>query len=154
MNKSLFIISSIVSFFSCNNPEKMKQDFNTIGNQDQLITRQLSDIDESGFSHNAFIWMKDDASKEERQQFLDDFKKLTDIPEVYRVSFGFPKESLSKEAKYDVVWLCHFKSKADYKVYEKHPLHKAFVSKYMSRWKRVVVYDKNEKSGTVHHYKM
>ncbi|WP_459209213.1 Dabb family protein [Aquimarina rhabdastrellae] len=132
----------------------MEEEFKKIGEQQKLISHQIGSKDESGFSHNAFIWLGDNASEAERKQFFEDFKKLAELPEVYKVSFGFPKEGLPKEEQFDVVWLCHFKSKTDYHTYTQHPIHKRFVDDYLPRFKKVLVFDKYEKTGKVSSYQL
>lgn len=100
--------------------------------------------DETGFIHTVFFWMKEDVTQEAIKEFNNvGLKELAKIESLYKCYYG-PPAGTSRDVidgSYTVAWVCHFKNAEDEALYQKDPLHLAFIEKYKDLWDKVVVYD-------------
>ncbi len=94
--------------------------------------------------HQAFFWLKNPGSAEDRAALIAGLKTLSDIPEIHALSIGIPASTESRDvvdASFDVLETMVFISLEDQKTYQDHPIHQAFIAACGHLWERVVVYD-------------
>jgi len=94
--------------------------------------------------HHVFFWLKNAASKEDRDQLIAGVKTLVKIETVRELRVGV----VAGTEKRDVVdnsWavseLMFFSDLAGQAVYQTHPIHLEFIKNCGHLWERVIVYD-------------
>lgn len=94
--------------------------------------------------HHVLFWLNDPGSASDRAALCAGLRALKDIPEIRSIHIGGPAATDSRDvvdSTYDVSELLVFDTIDDQKIYQDHPLHRAFVEEYGHLWRRVVVYD-------------
>jgi len=94
--------------------------------------------------HHVFFWLKNPASKEDRDKLIAGVKTLAKIPLVREIRVGVVA-STEKRDVVDNSWavseLMFFSDLAGQAGYQDHPIHKKFVETCSPLWEKVVVYD-------------
>lgn len=94
--------------------------------------------------HHVFFWLKNPASKAERDQLIAGIKSLAAIETVRSMHVAVPASTEQREVvdnSYHVSELLGFDDVAGQDAYQVHPLHKKFVDEHQHLWSKVVVYD-------------
>ena len=94
--------------------------------------------------HHVLFWLKRPGSAEDRDQLIAGLRTLADIPVVRSLHIGVPASTEQRgvvDGSFDVSELMAFDSVADEKIYQDHPIHRAFVARCEHLWDRVRVYD-------------
>lgn len=94
--------------------------------------------------HHVFFWLKNPASKTDRDKLIAGVKALGKIEQVRQIHVGVPADTEKREVvenSYSVSELLYFDSLADQKTYQDHPLHQKFIQEHSMLWDKVVVYD-------------
>jgi hypothetical protein len=94
--------------------------------------------------HHVFFWLKNPASKEDRDQLIAGVKTLAKIETVRELRVGV----VANTEKRDVVdnsWavseLMFFSDLAGQATYQNHPVHLEFIKNCSHLWEKVIVYD-------------
>ena len=114
-NKSIWILLIGVFFFSCNrNIEKIKA-------TDSSTVEQAS-VEQFKFVHVVYFTLKE---KADIDLLIKEIKKLKAIEVLHNLEIGTFADLGDKRAlsQYDLVMQMDFKSRADYEIYQIHPLH-------------------------------
>ena len=94
--------------------------------------------------HHVFFWLKNPNSKEDLQQLIDGLQTLEKIETVKQIHIGV-LASTEKREVVDTSWqvseLLFFDDLEGQLIYQKHPIHLAFVEKCGHLMAKVVVYD-------------
>jgi hypothetical protein len=95
------------------------------------------------FVHHVFFWLKSPDNAADRDLFLKEIAKMKRIPTIIEVAIGqpagTPRDVVDNSWTFD--WLVTFKNKADWQVYNDHPLHLQFIKNASHLWNKVQVYD-------------
>ena len=100
--------------------------------------------DKPMLSHHVFFWLKNPASKADRDKLIEGLRTLTKIETVRQTHIGIPASTEKRpviDSSYSVSELFFFDDIAGEKTYQDHPIHKKFVETYSPLWEKVVVYD-------------
>jgi hypothetical protein len=105
---------------------------------------QEAKLEEPGFIHVVYFWMKEDAPDTAVDQLIADCKQyLGEIKTVDGLYVGRPAgtEREVVDNSYGVNLIIHFKNKVAHDFYQQAPLHKEFIERNQEHWDRVQVYD-------------
>ncbi len=94
--------------------------------------------------HHVFFWLKQAGNAADKQALLEGVQSLKAIKEIKQLFIGTAAPTEQRDvvdSSYDVSELLFFDTVADQKIYQDHPVHKAFVEKYSPLWQKVIVYD-------------
>ena len=95
--------------------------------------------------HNAYFWLREDLSADERSTFEAELRLLAEsayIDKAYTGSTAPTPEREVTDHSFDYATSFHFKDLSDHESYQKDcPNHMRFVSKCKSYFKKVIVYD-------------
>lgn len=94
--------------------------------------------------HHVFFWLKNPASKEDRDKLIAGLESLRKINVIRKLHIGVPASTEKRDVvdnSFQVSELMFFDSVADQKTYQDHPIHQKFVADCSHLWERVVVYD-------------
>ena len=94
--------------------------------------------------HHVLFWLKRPGSAADREQLIAGLRTLAEIPVVRSLDIGVPASTAQRgvvDGSFDVSELMVFDSVADEKIYQDHPIHRAFVAQCEHLWERVQVYD-------------
>lgn len=100
-------------------------------------------VDESGFIHTVFFWMREGITEAERTKFEKGLQSLSQIETVERFYWGKAAGTAREvvDNSYDYALVIHFKDAAGQDAYQPHDIHQKFVSDANNLWEKVVVYD-------------
>jgi len=94
--------------------------------------------------HHVFFWLKNPASKADRDKLVAGVKTLSKIPTVKELHVGVVA-STEKRDVVDNSWgvseLMFFNDLEGQALYQTHPIHLEFIKNYSQLWEKVVVYD-------------
>ena len=94
--------------------------------------------------HHVFFWLQTPGSAEDRDQLIAGLRTLEEIPVVRSLQIGVPASTEQRDvvdSSFDISELMVFDTVDDQKIYQDHPIHRAFVAKCARLWRKVVVYD-------------
>jgi hypothetical protein len=94
--------------------------------------------------HHVFFWLKNPASKEDRDKLIAGLQTLKKIETVRRIHIGLPASTELRsvvDASYSVSELLFFDDLDGQKIYQDHPIHKKFIEDCSHLWEKVIVYD-------------
>ena len=94
--------------------------------------------------HHVLFWLKRPGSSADREELIAGLRTLAKIPVVRKLEIGVPASTEQRgvvDGSFDVSELMVFDTVADEKIYQDHPIHRAFVAKCEHLWSKVVVYD-------------
>lgn len=100
-------------------------------------------IEENGFIHHVYFWLKNPESKENRNELVAGLKKLSHVTTIQSFHIGMPAATNRDviDSTYSVSWLLLFKNKEDQDSYQADPIHLKFVEECAHLWSKVIVYD-------------
>jgi hypothetical protein len=94
--------------------------------------------------HHVFFWLKNPASKEDRDQLITGVKTLSKIETVRELRVGIVANTEKRDVV-DDTWavseLMFFSDLAGQATYQTHPVHLEFVKNYSHLWQKVIVYN-------------
>ena len=94
--------------------------------------------------HSVYFWLKDELSSGEMDEFRAGLETLKKIEVARDVQIGTPAETAPRpvlDASYDAGLVVLLDDVAAHDAYQAHPLHQAFLEKFASYWRKVLVYD-------------
>jgi Stress responsive A/B Barrel Domain len=94
--------------------------------------------------HQAFFWLKNPGSTENRAALVAGLRTLSAIPQIRALSIGVCAETEGRDvvdSSYDVLETMVFANLEDQATYQTHPVHLAFIAACEHLWERVLVYD-------------
>jgi hypothetical protein len=94
--------------------------------------------------HQAFFWLKNPESSEDRAILIAGLRTLSAIPQIRALSIGVRADTEARDvvdASYDVLETMVFANMEDQASYQTHPVHQAFIAACGHLWERVLVYD-------------
>ncbi len=94
--------------------------------------------------HQAFFWLKNPGSADDRAALIAGLQTLSAVPELRALSIGTPAPTEARDVvdgSFDVLETMVFASLEDQKTYQDHPVHQAFIAACSHLWDRVLVYD-------------
>ncbi|MEM0993201.1 MAG: Dabb family protein [Bacteroidota bacterium] len=109
-----------------------------------LADAQASTEQDGKFIHTVYIWMKEDLTTAERDQFETAVQSLGEIESVRQFYWGRPADSEARavvDHSYDYALAIHFDDLAGHDIYQPHEIHQAFVANNADLWTKVKVYD-------------
>jgi len=99
------------------------------------------------FVHNVYFWT-DDLSDDEREEFEDGLRSLTEIDRVQDAFVGTPagtdRDVVDNSYAYNLMLI--FDSETDQQGYQEHPTHLDFVDNCSAYWTEVRVFDTIERN--------
>lgn len=98
-------------------------------------------------AHHVFFWLKNPDSKDDLNQLVEGVKSLGKIETVKKIHVGVVASTEKREVvdnSWHVSELLFFDDLEGQAVYQKHPIHLAFVEKCSHLMAKVVVYDAME----------
>ncbi len=100
-------------------------------------------IEENGFIHHVYFWLKNPENHSDFEQLIDGLTKLSKVKTIQQFHMGKPAATRRDviESGYSVSWLLLFKHKEDQDSYQVDPIHLKFVDECAHLWRKVVVYD-------------
>lgn len=99
---------------------------------------------DAGLVHHVFFWLRNPASAADRDALIAGLQTLRQIDVIRGLRIGVPAPTEQRDvvdASFDVSELMFFANAADQKLYQDHPVHRAFVARCEQLWRKVVVYD-------------
>jgi hypothetical protein len=94
--------------------------------------------------HHVFFWLKNPASKEDRDQLIVGVKTLSKIETVRELRVGVVANTEKRDVV-DDTWavseLMFFSDLAGQATYQTHPIHLEFIKNYSHLWEKVIVYN-------------
>ena len=99
--------------------------------------------------HTVYFWLDRTLDSRQINRFRHALQSLEAIPSVRQIAVGKPAPSArpAVDVTYDFGLMTVFEGKDGHRVYQEHPLHKAFLEHYKVFWKKVVIYDFQTKSA-------
>jgi hypothetical protein len=98
--------------------------------------------------HTVFFWLHPDLSNEHRALFVEELKRLTQIPYLASASACVPAKTPARpivDHTYDFSLQIKFTSHGDHDYYQAEcPDHTRFVQTCKLMWSKVVIYDMEE----------
>ncbi|AQR72983.1 stress responsive alpha-beta barrel domain-containing protein [Sphingomonas sp. LM7] len=94
--------------------------------------------------HHVFFWLKNPGSAADREALVSGLRTLAGIEVIRDLQIGVPASTEQRDvvdSSFDISELMVFDNVVDQKVYQDHPLHKAFVANCEHLWRKVIVYD-------------
>jgi hypothetical protein len=94
--------------------------------------------------HSVFFWLKADISEEDKENFVNFFEALREIPEVQTLRYGKPAATNPRpvvDHSFTYNLLVTFANIEAINVYETHPIHLDAIEKYKHLWTKVLVMD-------------
>ncbi len=138
----------LLFLIACNQPDPQLQSKLTALEEKLAVAEKAltqASVDETGFIHSVFFWMKKDVTEEQKATFAKDgLGALATISANYKTYIGPPAMTPRAEVvdnSYDFALICHFKDRAAHDKYQVDPIHRQFIEKYKDLWERVQVYD-------------
>lgn len=106
-------------------------------------TMQATTEMKTGFIHHVFFWLKDPASRADRDKLVEGLVALSKVKTIRSFHIGKPADTNRDviERGYAVSWLLFFENDADQASYQSDPVHLNFVKEYSHLWSKVIVYD-------------
>ncbi|MBB5634778.1 hypothetical protein HDE68_000663 [Pedobacter cryoconitis] len=104
----------------------------------------LRNAEEFPVVHHVFFWLKNPASKTDRDQLIAGVKALSVIETVQKLKVGIVASTEKREVvdnSWAVSELVFFKDLAGQATYQTHPLHLEFIKNFSHLWEKVIVYD-------------
>lgn len=95
-------------------------------------------------NHTVFFWLKDTVTTEERTAFEKDLRGLEAIPGIEQFEVGQPAPTPHRpviENSYDFALMTLVADVEAQDVYQQHPIHQDFVTKWKPHFEKIVVYD-------------
>ena len=96
------------------------------------------------FVHQVFFWHIESTNPQDRENMkIDGELLLKKIPGVRHLWVGRPAMTPREvvDNSYDLGLCIIFDDRPALDVYQEHPLHKEFMSRYKHTWKRLQIYD-------------
>lgn len=94
--------------------------------------------------HHVFFWLKNPASKEDRDKLVAGVKTLAKIETVRELRVGIVADTEKRDVV-DKSWavseLMFFSDLAGQAAYQNHPIHLEFIKNHSHLWEKVIVYD-------------
>jgi hypothetical protein len=94
--------------------------------------------------HHALFWLKNPGSSADIAKLQEGLKTLAAVPHIKKLHIGTLASTEKRDVvdtSWDVSEIMHFANTEAQKMYQDHPIHKAFVENYSHLWAKVVVYD-------------
>ena len=100
-------------------------------------------IEENGFIHHVYFWLKNPKSEEDFRQLINGLKKLSHVATIQSFHIGKPASTSRDviDSTYSISWLLLFKSKEDQDSYQTDPVHLKFIEECAHLWNKVLIYD-------------
>jgi hypothetical protein len=100
-------------------------------------------INNDGFIHHVFFWLKNRESKDDLQQLIEGLKSLSLAPTIKEFHIGKPAATNRDviDRSWSVSWLLLFDNKEDQDIYQTDPVHFKFIKDCSHLWQKVLVYD-------------
>ncbi|HEY5367815.1 MAG TPA: Dabb family protein [Hanamia sp.] len=100
-------------------------------------------IEENGFIHHVYFWLKNPESHSDFEQLIDGLQKLSKVKTIQQFHIGKPAATRREviDSTYSVSWLLVFEDKDGHDSYQVDPIHLKFVEECAPLWSRVVIYD-------------
>ncbi len=96
--------------------------------------------------HNVYFWLRKDLRGDQFTNFRIALETLKSIESAETFYIGSPAEIEKRKVVVDTYDYCLtviFKNSSAHDTYQVDPLHKEFVRKYESYWKRVKIFNSN-----------
>src|ERR1700744_915438 len=94
--------------------------------------------------HHVFFWLKNPASKEDRDKLVEGVRTLSKIETVRELRVGIVANTEKRDVV-DDTWavseLMFFSDLAGQATYQTHPIHLEFIKNYSHLWQKVIVYN-------------
>lgn len=94
--------------------------------------------------HSVYFWLKGNLSEDQTIAFREGLESLRKIETVASIHIGTPAKTEERaviDNSYSFALVVLFQSLEAQDLYQVHPLHQAFLGKFASSWKKVLVYD-------------
>lgn len=93
--------------------------------------------------HTVYLWLKEESDAALRAAFAADCHGLLSIPHIAQGWVGTPAATRDQviDHSYDQALMLHFADQAAHDAYQEHPLHSAFVARYLPHFAQVKVFD-------------
>ena len=94
--------------------------------------------------HHVFFWLKNPASKTDRDQLISGLQTFKKIKTVRKIHIGVPAATEDRSvvvSSYSVSELLFFDGVEEQKAYQDDPIHQQFIKDCGHLWEKVVVYD-------------
>ncbi|WP_338846479.1 Dabb family protein [Massilia sp. W12] len=93
--------------------------------------------------HAVYLWLKEESDAALRAEFAADCRALLAIPHIAQGWVGTPASTRDQviDHSYEQALMLHFADLAAHDAYQEHPLHHAFVARYLPHFAQVKVYD-------------
>jgi hypothetical protein len=100
-------------------------------------------INNDGFIHHVFFWLKNAESKDDLEQLIEGLKTLSMAPTIKEFHIGKPAATNRDviDRSWSVSWLLLFDNKEDQDIYQTDPVHLKFINDCSHLWQKVLVYD-------------
>lgn len=100
-------------------------------------------MEENGFIHHVFFWLKKPESQADLKQLVDGLKKLSEAKAIQQFHIGKPASTRREviDSTYSSSWLLVFKDKDGHDSYQVDPIHLKFVEECSHLWSKVMIYD-------------
>lgn len=98
-------------------------------------------------AHHVFFWLKNPASKTDRDKLIAGLKTLEKIETVKSLHIGLPADTEKRDVvdnSYSVAEVIFFDGVEGQNTYQSHPIHVKFVEECSHLWEKVLVYDSVE----------
>jgi len=100
------------------------------------------------FHHTVHFWLREDLTDDQRRQFIEAVKRLSNSDHVRSVRVGTPAgtDRPVVDNSYDVQLLAIFDDRAAHDAYQsaEDPVHADFIATYKDFWTKVLIYDSAE----------
>lgn len=147
--KSILLFSLLPFLFaSCQNAADtaaMQKDLDALTAQIEQMNAEkaLPEVDEIGYVHVVYFWLKDGVTEAEKQQFMKNCEKMREIPEVLNLRVGIPAGTDREvvDNSYDVMLIVENADTAGQEAYQIADLHEVFRQENGDMFEKIVIYD-------------
>jgi hypothetical protein len=95
--------------------------------------------------HTVYFWLKPELTDAQRAEFRRGVESLAGIPSVEKLYVGAPAMGIPArpvvDQSFSIGLTAVMRDVAGHDIYQKHPLHLAFLENFRTFWTRVQIYD-------------
>jgi hypothetical protein len=98
-------------------------------------------------AHTVIFWLKDNLSEDQRNNFREGLESLKGIPHAEAICAGAPAKTGDRpiiDKTYSFGLTVLFATVEDHDRYQVHPLHQAFLQKFVPLCSKITVFDFDE----------
>ena len=146
--KNIIFLCCVLAFTACQDTaatDAMQKDLDALNARIEQMNAEKAalEVDEIGYVHVVYFWLKPDVTEEQKVQFMNNCKKMSDIPEVLNLRVGVPAGTDRDvvDNSYDVMLIVENADTKGQEAYQVADLHDVFRKENGDLFEKIVIYD-------------